>query len=77
MSQYVQMNSIRGLFRAKDYCNYIREGNSDAFALENLICRGLHSMGLNSTAIFFGARFFKNRNREIVRKVSCGFFDDS
>ena len=49
MSQYVQMNSIRGLFRAKDYCNYIREGNSDNFALENLICRGLRCTGLKST----------------------------
>ena len=26
------MNSIRGLFRAKDLCNYIRDGISDAFS---------------------------------------------
>ena len=37
MSQYIQMNSIRGLFRAKELCNYIRDGISDAFAWENRI----------------------------------------
>ena len=32
--------------------------------VESRICWGLRTIGLSSTAIFFGARFFKNRNRD-------------
>ena len=33
--------------------------------IESLIWRGLRSVDLSSTAIFFGAFFFKNRNKDV------------
>ena len=70
--------SFRDMIRSAGCIRKGGGGCRGSGCIESLLRRGLRSIRLNYTIIFFGARFFKNRIKdEYCTGASCGYFEDS